>query len=198
MTYSFHPPLHPSHRLPAPSQCWVRDGGRKSELNGRAPRPQTPHTTAKLTVLCNIGCTSQGTSSVTRGRQEAGGTLLALPESLLAGFAVAGARSRPCFLRRCPPRPPALLSAPQCLPPCALLLVPPGAQHKRPVVGQQRRQQASLWVTHDLAISFVWPADPCWKPACACPARVGALAALPSIAPRGRGPPPPRTRAPFR
>lgn len=193
MTYSFHPPLHPYHRLSAPSPSWIREGGRKSELNGRAPRPQTTHTTAKHTILCNRGCTS-------RGRGWVGGcTLLALPEPLLAGFAVAGARSRPCFLWRCPPRlPPSITQRPTM---SASLRPPPGpsgAQHKRPVVGQQPRQQASLWVTHNLAISFVWPADPCWKPACACPTRVGAPAGLSSIAPQGREPPPPWTCMPFR
>lgn len=63
-------------------------------------------------------------------------------------------------------------------PPHASLPRPPGAQHKGPVVGQQPRQQASLWVTHYLAISFVWLADSllearvwllgwgrgCWRP----------------------------------
>lgn len=63
-----------------------------------------------------------------------------------------------------PPLSRALLSALKCVPACGPSCSSPGAWHKGPVVGPQPRRRQSPCVTHDLAISFVWPQAPCWKP----------------------------------
>nr|KAF6382490.1 hypothetical protein mPipKuh1_008855 [Pipistrellus kuhlii] len=184
MTYSFHPPLHPSHRLSAPSPSWIREGGRKNELNGHAPEAYHPLQRRMYLTGQRVGGWMHSVS------------LARAPACWLCS----GRRQKSALLpvEMSPRPPPSITQRPTMSASLRPPPGPPGAQHKRPVVGQQPRQQASLWVTHNLAISFVWSADPCWKPACACPTRVGALAGLSSITPRGREPPPPWTCMPFR
>lgn len=85
-----------------------------------------------------------------------GSTLSAGPSPHTHGFAERRAPSSQCCFRwGCLPAG-TMTQSPETSAPLGPSSSSPWRAAQRPFVGQQHRQQASLWVTHHVAISFVW------------------------------------------